>query len=61
MSEAQKEELLKKAVSAEGSPGYLEPLRATGHDARRPDIAAYIKEHPEEIEAMCKDLLIKPK
>ncbi|NHZ44507.1 hypothetical protein [Massilia aquatica] len=60
-SETQKKELLEKVVGGEGSPGYLERLRATEEYAKRPDIAAQIKEKPEAIEGMCKDLLIKPK
>ncbi|NHZ37564.1 hypothetical protein [Massilia rubra] len=61
LSDAQKEELLQENVNGEGTPGYLARLRATEHYANRPDIAVQIREKPELIEDMCKELMIKKK
>ncbi len=61
LSNAKKEELLEEEFKVQGAPGYLKRLRATEHYASRPDIAAYIKENPREIEELCKELLVKPK
>ncbi|NHZ92010.1 hypothetical protein F2P45_23820 [Massilia sp. CCM 8733] len=61
LTDAQKEELVQENFKSGGTPGYLARLRATEHYAHRPDIAAQIKEKPELIEEMCKELMIKPK
>lgn len=61
LSDVKKEALLREEFKVQGAPGYLDRLRATGHYANRPDIDAIVKENPEEIKELCKELMIKPK
>lgn len=61
LRDAQKEELLQESFKDEGTPGYLDRLRATAHYAKRADMIAEIKARPDGIDDLCKELLIKKK
>ncbi|NHZ65742.1 hypothetical protein [Massilia genomosp. 1] len=60
-SDAQKEELLQENFKGEGTPGYLDRLRATVHYANRAEMIAQIQARPSAIEDLCKELLVKKK